>query len=354
MPERVNTWLGITPLKSLTRRLAAVGLFCWFVAAAGATVLESEPNNNHSEANPLRCGDTVYCASLTPAFDLDYFFFYVIGGDSIIVETIACRSDTVNTFIALFDDQDSILAFNDDDGSNRFSHLRYLAPASGNYFISVLNLPGPAVDSAYTLLLQCPNNPPEDYDLCETPRIIGALPYYNEGSTRGATHQCGTASPDVFYALHLPAAGNLFVTVCTNAFDARVQILGRCCGEWMDDASEGCGTGAELISFGLPADDYFIIVEGTSALQYGDFSIEVMASLPGCPAPEPVVLTDLGGYPLLDWPQLVGPGYYIVWQANNLDGPWEHLGVTFQTYFIDSAGYASSRRFYNVTSVCPW
>jgi hypothetical protein len=66
------------------------------------------------------------------------------------------------------------------------------------------------------------------------------------------------------------------------------------------------------------------------------------------------VLTRVGGYPLLDWPELEGPTYYIVWQCNTVNGDYEHLGTTVFTYFTDSTGYSSSRKFYYVTSVCSW
>jgi hypothetical protein len=104
----------------------------------------------------------------------------------------------------------------------------------------------------------------------------------------------------------------------------------------------------------VPVGDYILMVEGTQAQQSGEFSIEVEAVTPGCPAPGPVVLTTIGGYPFLDWPEVAGPSYFVVWQSTSLNGPWEHLGVAYATYFVDSSGYSGLRRFYQVTSCCPW
>jgi hypothetical protein len=255
--------------------------------------------------------------------------------------------------MVLFDERDSILVVDDNSGPMWFSEIRYRAPAAADYVVRVLKHPS-TPDSSYNLFFDCPAYLPEDYDLCESARIISALPYYDEGTTLGMTSQCGTAAPDVFYRLTLPGGSNLFVTVCTETFDARVQMLGRCYGDYGDDADEGCGLGAELLCFGLPEGEYYILVEGVSAGQVGNFTIDVDAALPGCPEPQPLILGRVGDYPLLDWPQFTSPSYYVIWYALSADGPWEHLGVSFFTYFIDSTGYADARRFYKVTAVCPW
>jgi fibronectin type 3 domain-containing protein len=67
-----------------------------------------------------------------------------------------------------------------------------------------------------------------------------------------------------------------------------------------------------------------------------------------------VVLSQVGGYPFLDWPEQPGPDYYLVWRCDTPDGQYGHAGTTFTTSFTDSTGFTNSRRFYYVTSVCPW
>ncbi len=312
---------------------------------------ESEPNSLH-QANPVECGDTVTCAMITPHNDTDCFQFNVLGPDSIFIETWNC-STSVNTFIILYNEGDSIVATNDDGGPEWCSEIRYRALGPGSYTVCVYrqtNVP----DSLYSLTVTCTNPPPEDYDFCSTPRLIDALPYYNEGSTYGATHQAGSASPDVFYKFYNPATASYTITVCCNLWDARVQILGLCLGAYGDDANEGCTLGAVLNTFALPVGEYWIMVEGTAANQQGDFSIEVDAFLPPCPPPERLVLGRVGGLPFLDWPQVDGVSLFIVWNSNSPDGVYEHLGVTPQTFFTDSSGFTSPRRFYRVTSFCPW
>lgn len=331
-----------------------IGLFFCIPVIAMALIFESEPNNSSAQADSIACGDTVYCATLYPARDEDFFRFSTYAGDSIIAWTTSCLGSLTNTMLVLFNNRDSILAVNDNGAPEaEFSLIRYRAPYTGSYVLRVLYMEPP--DTAYSLVLACPEYPPAEYDFCETPRIIEEFPYYDEGSTRGMHDDCrGTQAPDVFYRFHNPATANLFISVCTNQFDARVQILSRCCGGFMDDSDEGCQLGADLWSFNVPEGDYYIIVEGTQALQLGDFSIEMDAVLPGCPVPGPVVITTVGGYPFLDWPELTGPSYYVVWQSGSMDGTWEHIGYTFDTFYTDSSGYSSARKFYRVTSVCPW
>jgi hypothetical protein len=318
-----------------------------------AFVTESEPNNTPAQADIIQCGDTVYCAVLDGLGDLDHFRFAAVANDSLVVFTESCGDSLTNTVLVLFDDRDSLLAVNDNGGGWDFSLIRYRALYSGDYVVRVLRQS--FEDSAYTLVLECPRSAPEAYDSCSSPRIIPSLPYSDSGSTRGMADDCrGVAAPDVFYKFHNPVVSHVIVTVCSNPFDARVQLMTRCCGGFLDDADTGCVNGASMTCLNLPVGDYYLMVEGTQAQQVGEFTIEVEAITPGCPEPGPVVLTTIGGYPFLDWPEVPGPSYFIVWQTTSLSSDWEHLGVAFATYFVDSTGFAGTRKFYRVTSVCPW
>ncbi len=317
-----------------------------------ALVTENEPNDTFAQANPVQCGDTVFCARLATVTDADNFRFSAIAGDSLYLTTFAC-SGLTNTFLVLYDQHDSVLAVNDNDGPNDFSSIRWAVTETAEYIARVI-CGGAAPDSTYSLHINCPHPAPEDYDLCETARTIPALPYYDEGSTSGATNQFGTLAPDVFYRFDNPITRSLHVIVCSDLFDARVQMLGYCIGGEGDDESQGCNLGADLFTFNLPPGPHTIMVEGTAANQIGDFSLEITAQPTECPTPFPVVIARVGGYPFLDWPQLEGPSYYIVWQSSTMNSEYEHLGTTVFTYFTDSTGFVTPRRFYYVTAVCPW
>jgi hypothetical protein len=332
-----------------------IRLFCVLIAAASAlAVTEHEPNNTSVQANAVQCGDTVVCAVLSSHTDYDFFRFHAFAGDSIIVFTTRCEGSNTDTYMNLFDEQDSSLEADDDGGEEHFSMIRWAAQYSGNYFVRVVWFVTAEHDSAYNLIIQCPRWVPDAYDSCRTARVISALPYYDEGSTQGAHSECGTLSPDVFYRFHNPAEDDLEITVCSDHFNSKVQLMGGCCTDPMDDADTGCNLGAFLPVFSLPMGDYYIMVEGTAANQVGSFSIEVTAHLSDCPKPDSVKLFTVGGYPFLDWPELTGPTFYIVWAANYANGVFEHLGTTTETYYVDSTGYNAPRRFYQVTAVCPW
>jgi len=341
------------PLRwSLTKTLFFAGLLLSWTAAF-PFVTESEPNNTTAQADRIQCGDTVYCALLDGLGDLDHFRFAAVAQDSIIVFTESCDDSLTNTVLVLFDNHDSLLAVNDNGNGGGFSRIRYRALYSGDYVARVLRQS--FYDSVYSLVVVCPRGVPEAYDSCSSPRIIPSLPYSDSGSTRNATDSdCGTAAPDVFYKFYNPVRSHVMVTVCSNPFDARVQLMTQCCGGPLDDASEGCDSGAEITYLNAVEGDYYIMVEGTLPGEVGEFSIHIEAITPGCPEPGPVVLTTIGGYPFLDWPEVAGPSYFIVWQTTSLSGYWEHLGVTFTTYFVDSTGFAGTRKFYHVTAMCPW
>ncbi len=318
-----------------------------------ALVSEQEPNNLAAQANPVVCGDTVFCGTL-PGTDTDGFRFAVTAHDSLIITTFACAGSHTNTLLILYSPRDSILVLNDNGGPEAFSCVRWLAAESGDYTVYVYRHPA-TPDCTYSLLVDCPRFVAEAYDLCNSPRIIPGFPYFDEtGSTRGATSQCGSAAPDVFYRFQNPALSTLRIEVCTNQFNARVQVVQGCCLQYLDDADTGCDLGATLMTYNLPEGDYNILVEGTTAAAAGAFSLEVTADLPDCPVPGPVVLATIGGYPTLDWPELNGPAYYVVWQCATLGAEWEHVGTTYFTYYTDSTGYVGLRKFYYVSAVCLW
>lgn len=80
--------------------------------------------------------------------------------------------------------------------------------------------------------------------------------------------------------------GRLVYSSLFGVFDARVQVLESCVSGFLDDSQTGsCLQGADLPVFGLQAQTYYIMVEGTALNQYGDFSIEILPLLEPCPEP---------------------------------------------------------------------
>jgi hypothetical protein len=229
------------------------------------------------------------------------------------------------------------------------------ALSPGWYTVLVMNVDFTGTqDTSYSLFCDCRTPAPEDFDLCETARVAPGLPYYDEGDTFGRANNAGTLAPDVFYRFTQPVASDLRIEVCSEFFDARVQMLGSCIGNFMDDASDGCQLGATLFAFGIAPGDYYILVEGTSLLEAGEYSLEIEPFFPECPAPEQTVLFNIGGLPSLDWQDVAEASYYLIRQSANSEGPFQNLDTTFISFYQDPAGFAAPVRFYQVHTVCPW
>jgi hypothetical protein len=233
--------------------------------------------------------------------------------------------------------------------------VRCWATTAGWYTVMTMSLEEYTVpDSAYNLICNCRSPEPENFDFCETARVIPQLPYYDEGDTFGRADNGGTPAPDVFYQFTQPILSDIQIEVCAEFFDARVQILGGCLHDFMDDASTGCQLGATLTSYGVAPGEYYIMVEGTSQFEAGQYSIYVQPSFPECPSPEQVVVFDIGGLPSLDWLDVPEADYYLIRQSTTADGPYQNLDTTFISFYQDPAGFAAQTRFYQVQTVCPW
>ncbi|MFH1010095.1 MAG: hypothetical protein V1784_02530, partial [bacterium] len=120
------------------------------------------------------------------------------------------------------------------------------------------------------------------------------------------------------------------------------------------DSEEGCDDGAILTIPNMAVGDYYILVEGTGASESGDFVFQVNGQTQPCPSPTELTLATIGGYPFLFWEAATGAVLYIIWQSTEANGTYEHVGSTTDTYWTDYSGYTSTRRFYCVTSYCPW
>jgi len=320
-------------------------------SAQARIVSETEPNNDFPQSNWIACGDTVECAHLDIS-DGDFYQLTVPGGDSVYFRTNSCNGSNENTFILLYDTTHALLGYNNDSGPGQFSTLGVYLQANRFCYLQVVDPDGQST-GAYTLTIECYTQSSGPHGLCSNARPVTFFPYYDESSTFGGGDEIGTPAPDVFYELSLPTAGDVFVQVCSDAFDARVQLLTHCGGGLMDDASEGtCQLGADLGLYGWPAGTYWLLVEGTAANQFGEFTIEVSPILQECPVPQQLMIFDVGGSPFLDWLDVAGADYYAIEQSQLSDGPYDIVAITPETFWQDPIGYGLTRRFYRVRAVC--
>ncbi|MCB9357418.1 MAG: hypothetical protein H6505_02505 [Calditrichaeota bacterium] len=329
----------------------SLALLLILAISSNASILsESEPNNTFAQANFMQCGDTVLCAHLD-GHATDFFRFLLPAGDSVYIRTFSCGDDE-DTFIVLYDSLFNLLAVDDNSGPGAFSTIAVFPTVTQMCYLQLFDPTGQST-GPYSLTLECTHVQSGPHDLCANARPITFFPYYDESTTFGAGSEGGTAAPDVFYRLSLATPADIFIQVCSEFFDARVQILLQCVSGYMDDASDGsCMQGADLYSYQLEARDYLIIVEGTSATQYGEFSIEVNPVFAECPAPDSLILFTVGDMPFLDWPDVPDASYYLIEGALSGEGPFEAITTTTQSFWQDNTGYAVPRRFYHVRSIC--
>lgn len=331
-------------------RYFGILLLIWFASAQARIVSESEPNDGFAEADSIACADTVECAHLD-SMSGDFFRLVVPGGDSVYFRTLPCVGDE-NTVILLYDSTFALLGINDNSGPGLFSTLGVFLQVNQLCYVQVVD-PTRSSTGPYTLIVECVAFEYSSNGLCSNARPVTFFPYYDEGSTFGAGNEVGTPSPDVYYELTLATPGDVFVRVCSDAFDSRVQMITHCVGGLMDDASEGeCQLGADLFLFGLSAQTYYIMVEGTTASQFGDFTIEISPVLQPCSVPLELLLFTVGELPFLDWLDVPEADYYLIEQASSGEGPFEALAVTNESFWQDPTGYILAKRFYRVRSIC--
>lgn len=321
------------------------------VSLAGARIIsESEPNNDFQHPNQLECGDTVLCAHLD-SHGADFFRFTMFAGDSLYLRTFACESNE-NTIILLYDSLYNLLTLNDNGGQQEFSTIAYFPLFTQTAYIQVIDITGLSTGS-YSLTYECEHQTGGLNDLCGQARPVTFFPYYDEGTTFGAVSEGGTGAPDVYYRLSLATPADIFVRICSEFFDARVQILTGCVSGFMDDASDGdCQLGADLYSFALQAQEYYIMVEGTSTNQVGDFTIEVYPVLQECPPVPWLTIFTVANAPFLDWPAVLEADAYLIEGALSGEGPFEGIALTTETFWQDPIGFGVARRFYRVRSIC--
>ncbi len=316
-------------------------------------VWEQEPNDDFEQANHVACDDTVYCATLDPPGDRDTFWFLGQANDTLIAFTFNCDGPNTNTLLCFYDSLQELLVSNDDGGGAGFSLIEYVMPYCGVYFLRVAEVE-PSFDSSYSFALNCRNWTQPTHDSCANARVVESIPYQDESSTADCGDECGRAAPDVWYFFSNPVQRTLIISVCMTDFDARVQIMGGCCEQFGDDSEDGCGDGAILTIPDMEVGDYYIMVEGTDADEAGSFVFQVNGETEPCPDPTELALASVGGYPFLFWEASAGADFYIIWHSTDAIGEYEHIGVTAETFWTDSTGFTSMRRFYRVTAYCPW
>jgi hypothetical protein len=77
----------------------------------------------------------------TPGDIRDIWRVHLDAGETLRITTDTQNDFSPDTVVAVFDNNGSLLAFNDDNGMTLESFLEYEAQASGNYFVAVSQFP---------------------------------------------------------------------------------------------------------------------------------------------------------------------------------------------------------------------
>lgn len=127
----------------MKRLLALMGLTT-LASVAGAVLVETEPNNSFATANAIVRGAAPWAdvgvMSLTAGGgDVDYFSIRLFAGEFITIITTPIEDPYTDpdTMLALFDDNQNEIAFNDDAGSGFGSAIRWQATYTGTHYIAV-------------------------------------------------------------------------------------------------------------------------------------------------------------------------------------------------------------------------
>lgn len=129
-------------------------------------VSESEPNDVCTDADPMACGDTVWCATQTTGQDdHDWFTFTLAADQNVIIETHptngACDPASSDTYLELWSGDCQVLIASDDDGGFGYFSLIAMPLTAGTYAIHEDNTVWGS-DGSYHLSVTCCDAPPND------------------------------------------------------------------------------------------------------------------------------------------------------------------------------------------------
>jgi hypothetical protein len=102
-------------------------------------VAEKKPNNSFQKAQPVQLGQTIE-GVVNPASDVDVFRFDGKPGQQVVLEIFAARyGSPLDSLLTLYDSDGRIVASNDDVDGTADSRIETTLPATGAYYVSVVD-----------------------------------------------------------------------------------------------------------------------------------------------------------------------------------------------------------------------
>lgn len=351
---------------------------------ADPIVVPSLPYNN------INRSDTCYTNQYVGRASNDVFYQFTTGACSNGV-TISTCSDTTDfdTYIYLLDSAGNQIALNDDsptgtcsftlNGNNRFSVINITLAPSATYYVVVDGF-GAGDTGTFELSIE---EPPIVGDSLQDPIAIASLPFVGLNNSACYSNQnLGSPGLDVFYSLVTsPCTDSLFISTCSDStdFNTFVYLLdanGTVVASNDDSPSGTCNltlNGQNLFSVVnaqvSPQTQYYIVVDGSNAADFGQFELSVSESLGGAPGDSLADAIQVPGLPYNDtWTtstcysnQFVGQGSPDVFYefqtgpcADSIFVSTCSPNTTFDTYIhlLDSAGNAIAFNDDAITGSC--
>jgi hypothetical protein len=102
-------------------------------------IAEKKPNNSFQKAQPVQLGQTIE-GVVNPASDVNVFRFDGKQGQQIVLEVFAARyGSPLDSLLTLYDAEGRIVASNDDVDGTADSRIEVALPATGAYYVSVVD-----------------------------------------------------------------------------------------------------------------------------------------------------------------------------------------------------------------------
>jgi hypothetical protein len=284
-------------------------------------VSESEPNEDCQSADPVACGDTVWCATINGTDDvLDYFVFTLDDTYDyweVTIETHAgddCSDPTDpvgDTQLTLYNsDCTTELDYNDDGGDGLYSLIVKNGLEANEAYVAMVNAYGTNTGDYHISFLCAEGTGPPPNDNCVGVIDLGSgLPVSQAGTTTDANDDLSTfpsqpptwqdtwytsscAGPDVYYKYTAPQTGFYNFDVCDTDWDSDLTLWDYTCptepvypDDFITGADNQCdGPGsiyaAKLVCVPLTqGQEVLVVVDGYSTAS-GNFTLNIT----DCPA----------------------------------------------------------------------
>ncbi len=206
---------------------------------------------------------------------------YLTAGSTVQFET----TSGPDTYLRLYaPDGYTIVAFNDDGGTNSFSLLTYTVPTSGWYYIENSQFSRNALSAASNMTYKIVEKTGASLTNYINAGAITCTPYsntQNNSTNTGFCNYIGQGSDDIYYRFTTSQSGYIDLSHCASGFDTYMHLLNSAGTSLAtaDDNGPLCTGNKASLRYLLAAGTYFVVSEGYSS-NSGDITTSIQAHTP--------------------------------------------------------------------------